>query len=310
MPSRREERLVLTDGVREEALREETSTYRWPRFSPDGQRVAVAVSARDGAAIWSYDIAAKTFTRLARMSTFDGPGRLGGIGTPGVPEWTADSRRVIYRNVSDGNSSVLSVAIDGSTKPETLYVADFSINEAILSTDDRWLILRTGPGGTRPRDIFAVDLKGDRALIPIATGPASELMPRLSPDGRWLAYQTDESGRSEVVVRPFPADGARIQVSTEGGVEPLWDRTGRTLYYRSAEGIVATAVTTGSSFTIGARRLALRSTARSDGTHPAYDITPDGKRFLIVRGVATETKGVVVHNWARELRERLQGVAP
>jgi hypothetical protein len=205
---------------------------------------------------------------------------------------------------------VLSVTVDGSAKPDTLYVADFPINEAIVSADGRWLILRTGPGGSRPRDIVAVDLTGDRTVRPIATGLASEMMPRLSPDGRWLAYQSDESGRAEIFVRPFPNDGARIQVSSNGGAEPVWDRTGRTLYYRTTEGIVATSVTTAAEFAIGARRLALPGTNAPDATHPSYDITPDGKRFLVLRAAATETKAVVVHNWGRELRERVKGSTP
>lgn len=307
MPRARDVRLVLTDGGRDENLRDEALTYRWPRFSPDGRRVAVAVITREGPAIWSYDIAAKTFTRLVVMTTSGSPGAFGGLSTPGTPEWTADSRRVIYRNTADGQSSVLSIPVDGSAKPDTLYFGELSINEALLSPDGRWLILRSGPGGTTPRDIFAVDLQGDRSLTPIATGPASELMPRLSPDGRWLAYGTDESGRSEIFVRPFPDEGPRIQVSADGGAEPIWSRDGRTLYYRGPGGIVATSVTTGATFSIGGRRLVLPSTEAADATHPSYDVTPDGKRFLVLRAAANDTKAVVVHNWLRELRERVQG---
>jgi len=115
---------------------------------------------------------------------------------------------------------------------------------------------------------------------------------------------------AEIFVRPFPNDGARIQVSSNGGAEPIWDRTGRTLYYRTTEGIVATSVTTAAEFAIGARRLALPGTDAPDATHPSYDITPDGKRFLVLRAAATETKAVVVHNWGRELRERVRGATP
>ena len=179
--------------------------------------------------IWILDRAAGTFTRLTTE------------GLNGAPEWTADGRRVLYKTVrtggvDDGPTGTIRIMwqrIDGSAPAEVLFETEPALNEAVLSADERWLVVRTAPGGKTPRDIFAVDLKGDRALRPLATGPTSEIMPRLSPDGRWLAYQSDQGGRAEIYVRPFLGDGARVQVSNEGGSEPLWDASGRTLYYRA-----------------------------------------------------------------------------
>ena len=141
-----------------------------------------------------------------------------------------------------------------------------------------------------------------RALWPGWRAPART---RLSPDGRWLVYQSNESGRFEIYVRPFPNPGARVQVSNQGGTEALWSRSGRALYYRTPAGIVSVAVTTGSSFSIGERKTVLMNEYVTDATHPSYDVSPDGSQFLMLKRAGAETKPIVVYNWGRELREKL-----
>lgn len=110
-------------------------------------------------------------------------------------------------------------------------------------------------------------------------------------------------------VRPFPGEGTRVQVSDAGGAEPMWSRDGRTLFYRGTEGIVATAVIPGREFAIGARRLALPSTEPPDNSHQSYDVAPDGSGFVFARPAGAQVSAVVVHNWRREFRERLQRAA-
>ena len=291
-------RPVLVGGGAEAPVRSEAGTYETPRFSPDGRKIAVMLLSSAGADIWVQDRTANTFTRLTTE------------GTNTAPEWSADGRRVLYKSILDGKIRILWVPVDGSARADTLYTPDVAINEAVLSPDGRWLVVRTAPGGTYPRDIFAVELTGDRKFLPLATGPTSEQMPRISPDGKWLAYQSDQSGRNEIFVRPFPGEGARVQVSDVGGTEPLWDRTGRTLYYRALGGITAVAVTAGAEFSIGARRLALASNDPPDPTHPSYDVSPDGKQFLVLRPAGGEAKAVIIHNWAREFREKRAAATP
>lgn len=286
--------LVLRGREGETVLRDVPASYSTPRFSPDGRRVAVAVATADGSDIWVFDRSANTFTRI---TTAD-------VNT--APEWTSDGRRILYKEAGGDGTRMMLTAADGSTAPEELFSNGFIWNEGILSADERWLIVRTAPDNVASRDIFAVDLKGDRKLQPLVTGPTSETMPRLSPDGRWLAYQSDVSGRFEVYVRPFPEEGARAQVSDAGGTEPIWSRDGRTLFYRGAQGIVATSVTSGSAFTVGARRLAMPSTEPPDPTHASYDVAPDGSGFLFSRPAGGQVTAVVIHNWRREFRERQQ----
>jgi serine/threonine-protein kinase len=294
LPGAGSTRLVLAGGGNDEAVRGEAAAYDTPRFSPDGRKIAVTILANDTEDVWIFDRAAGTFTRMTTS------------GGNSIPEWTPDGQRILYKSERNRSSSVVMwMPVDGSAKADTLFDPGWGINEAIMSPDSRWLVVRTPPGEARHRDIFAVQLDGDRTVVPIVTGPASEQMPRLSPDGKWLAYQSDESGRFEIYVRPFPEPGARVQVSSDGGTEPLWDQTGRTLYYRAPNGITANAVNTVGGFSIGARRVALPGQDLAAPTHPSYDVTPDGSRFLVLRPAGGEAKVIVIHNWAREFREQL-----
>ena len=302
MPVARLSQLILAGDGSEVVMRADLAAYETPRFSPDGRRIAVSIGTADGKDIWVQDRSAGTFTRL----TTSGINR--------APEWSPDGKRVLFKATQNeertagnvGRTPILWTPVDGSAKADTLFSADAEVNEAILSPDARWLVLRTAPTGRYPRDIFAVDLTGDRTLQPMATGPSSEQMPRLSPDGKWLAYQSDQSGRGEVYVRPFPGDGARVQVSNDGGGEPMWDRAGRTVFYRAPNGITAVSVTPGAEFSVGGRTLVLATTDPADPTHQSYDVAPDGQHFLLLRRAGGEATAIVVHNWRRELREKMQ----
>jgi eukaryotic-like serine/threonine-protein kinase len=274
------------------ALIREPGPYSTPRFSPDGGRVAIAVFGANATDIWIYDIARNTFTRLT---------------TEGVnirPEWTPDGRHVVFISTRAGRSGIWRQPADGSGAAELLYQPEIEPFEAIVSPDMKWLLFRTAPGAKNSRDILAVQLSGDRTVVPVVTGPDSEIMPRLSPDGKWLAYQSNETGRPEIYVRPFPVSGARVQVSDNGGSEPIWGRSGRSLYYRGPVGeVIAVGVTTGSGFSIGTRSVVLTGDYLTDTSHPNYDVAPDG-RFLMMKRAGAESQTIVVHNWGSELREK------
>jgi hypothetical protein len=271
----------------------EAREYGSPRFSPDGRKIAVTVTTAGSSDIWVYDISARTFTRLTTE------------GVNNRPEWSPDGTRILFRSQRGAKLAVWWQPSDGSARAELLYEPEEPFNEALISPDAKWLVYRTSPGGPHSADIMAVSLAGERKPVPLVTGPAIESLPRISPDGAWLAYQSNESGRVEIYLRPFMRDGARVQVSDQGGAEALWSRSGKALYYRTVDGIVSVPVTMGAKVSIGERRTVLTGEYLSDPAHANYDVLPDGSRFLMLKHAGAEARGIIVHNWGRELREKL-----
>jgi eukaryotic-like serine/threonine-protein kinase len=270
----------------------EPGSYSTPRLSPDGKRVAIAVFSANATDIYIYDLNRHTFTRLT---------------TEGVnirPEWTTDGH-VLFVSTRDGRNGIWRQPADGSGPAEQLYEPEYEPFEAIVSPDLKWLVYRTAPGARFSRDIFAVPLQGEKKVTPLVTSPYTESMPRLSPNGQWLAYQSNETNRSEIYVRPFPGSGARVQVSDNGGTEPVWGRSGTALYYRDQNAeIVKVDVTTATGFSIDDRRVVLTGDYLTDASHPNYDVAPDG-RFLMLKRAGAESQTIVVHNWGRELRQKI-----
>lgn len=284
--------VVRPGNIMPSALLPEPGAYSTPRFSPDGRKVALSVTAAASQDIWIYDIDRNTSTRLTTE------------GANVRPEWTPDGRHVVFISQRNGKPGVWRQPVDGSGPAEKLFERDLEPFEALVSPDAKWLVIRTAPGATFSRDILAMPLSGDTTLVPLVTSPYTESLPRLSPDGKWLAYQSNETTRFEIYVRPFPGAGSRTQVSDLGGTEPIWGKDGRTLYYRGPAGeVVRVAVTTGSSFSIGPRDVALTGEYLTDSSHPSWDVASDG-RFLMLRRAGAESQTIVVHNWGRELREK------
>jgi serine/threonine-protein kinase len=272
-------------------LLDDVRAFRYPTFSPDGRKVAVEVRSGSSSDIWVYDRIDRTFQKL----TSDGHAT--------APAWSPDGKRILFPSRREGRNEVWWQPADGSGKAEPLFRGE-SANEAIMSPDSKWLIVRTSASSKYPRDIIAVRLDGDRTPVLIVGGPAQESHPRLSPNGKWLAYESDESGRFEVYVRPFPDPGPRTQVSMAGGSEPLWSRSGNELYYRTPAGITAVGVTTGATFALHERRVVLRAGATEDRTHQNYDVAPDDK-FVTAMPTGDGVEAILVHNWGRELHEKL-----
>ena len=226
----------------------------------------------------------------------------------------ADGRSIGYVSqviAPRSNRDVYQRPADGSRPPTLLLDLDENVDRVVFSRDGTWLLYQIvrSPG---LRDLFARRLGSDSSIALVATR-ADEKAPALSPDGRWLAYVSNESGAQEVYVRPFPntADG-RWQISVSGGAEPVWAHSGRELFYRSSgattDSQMVIAVTTGKSFIPGARK-ALFPLIRyaTDDTYQHYDVAPDDRRFVMLR--ATEANRVdqlvVVENFFEVLRARV-----
>ena len=229
--------------------------------------------------------------------------------------WSPDNESLTFISNRAGRANQFELwtkRADGTGAAELLLSRGLPIFESLYSSDERWLVFREGGTISGAGDIFAIQLGVDSAAVPLVATEFNERSPALSADGRWLAYTSGASGRSEIYVRPFPEVGsALVQVSTDGGTEPIWAHSGRELFYRSASGLVAVEVATEQSVFVAGRQEVLFSLGGWGGYlngsgHRLYDLTPDDRRFVFLRiGDSQFGELIVVENWFEELRERV-----
>jgi serine/threonine-protein kinase len=221
-----------------------------------------------------------------------------GIGNVFHPVWTPDGRQVAF----DVSGSIYLKAADGSGAAELLWASENEVGPmswspaGLLAFEDR------PPSGI---DIWVLNAS-ERSATPFLDSSFNEVSPMFSPDGRFLAYVSDESGGREVYVQPYPGPGGKLTISTDGGQEPVWSADGRELFYRSGSQMLAVAIQTEPTFRAGKPRLLFEGNYQSDGVgHPYYHVSPDGQRFLMVRpkGGGTPTQLYVVLNWGEELQQ-------
>jgi len=290
-------RLVWVDrkGM-EQALPAPPHAYRYPRFSPEGQRVAVSIE-ESGSDIWVYDLARDTSTRW----TFQGSLNLMGA-------WTPDGKRLAFTSDKEGAPNIFWQFGDGSGGLERLTTSEYIQAPNSWSPDGQLLAyIEINP--STGYDIWVLRLS-DRRAQPFLQTQFNEGAPRFSPDGRWLAYVSDESGRYEVYVQPYPGPGGKWQISTDGGTEPVWNRNGRELFYRSGDKMMAVDIATQPSFAAGKPRMLFEGQyVPTPATFPDYDVSPDGQRFLMVKpseqAGAAPTQINVVLNWFEELKQKV-----
>jgi serine/threonine-protein kinase len=173
-------------------------------------------------------------------------------------------------------------------------VTDRAIEEGVVSPDGRTLLY------VMRGDLYAVPLDRDSAPATFLFSPAKNRMPRFSPDGRWVAFQSPISGRDEVYVTPWPGPGPRHQVSAGGGTEPVWSRDGRRLFYREGRKMMAATLDLTGGARVTARTALFEGDFLSDPDRQQYDVAPDG-RFVLLRMTGEPTRISVVLNWQREL---------
>lgn len=282
-------RLVMVDrrGV-VTPLTSEVRNYISPRVSPDGRRVATQIATRDSNDIWLYSASSETLSRLS----------FGGRGWR--PAWSPDGSRVAFISGS-GRGAARALPADGSGDVEVFVETEHEMWEIAWLPNGRGLVFRVNHPETK-RDLWFLPLDGDRTPQPLVASPFEETSPAISPDSRWLAYVSDESGRSEVYVRPL-LGGGRWQVSSEGGSEPVWNRSGRELFYRTATATVVARIRTVPNFAVEGREVLFAERFVRDPVHSSWDVFPDGQRFVTVASAQeTEQELVVVVNWAAELR--------
>ena len=297
-------RLVVTgrDGAGT-PLAEIASTGWYPRYSPDGTRVAFAAQHADGADVWVLDIERGTRTRL----TSEGLNRF-------FPVWSPDGSQLAFAEGAGATNRVLLVSADGSGEPETLLDRDERQFPTSWIADGNVMTIYIDNAATA-RDLYMLPIDGDLTPELFLATPFQERGVSFPPGGRWVAYVSDESGQDEVYVRPYPGPGGQVIISTGGGEEVVWGPDGSELFYRNGDQVIVVEVTTGQTFSaeapapLFAAPYALDNAAGGAG-NPNYDISPDGEQFLFVEqdsptGVEGVAQITVVLNWHKELLERV-----
>jgi serine/threonine protein kinase/Tol biopolymer transport system component len=274
----------------EQPLTAPAKDYGYPRLSPDGHRVALV----SGGQIWLYDPARDTLTRF----TFEGSNN-------GYPTWTPDGKRIAFTSDKGGSENLYWQMADGSGGLERLTTSQ-NLRAPLSWSPDAELLAFIELSPTTAADIWVLQLN-DRKAQPFLQTPAYEGAPQFSPDGHWMAYASNESGRFEIYVQPYPGPGGKWQISTDGGNEPVWNRSGRELFYRNADKMIAVDVTTQPSFSAGKPKMLFegRYEMTSGVTFPNYDVSPDGQRFLMLKPVQLQQAAqfTVVLNWPSLLKK-------
>jgi eukaryotic-like serine/threonine-protein kinase len=269
----------------------EPARYASTWSAPDGKRVVIEVadvrSARSD--LWIRDLARGVSSRF----TFDPK-------DDSDPLWSPDGRSIVFSSNRADAVNLYVKDASGTSEEELLFESQEEKYASDLSRDGAHLLFYSR-GNETGWDVWALPMKGERKPFPVVRTRFVELFATFSPDGRYVAYQSNESGRSEIYVQEFPQARSKWQVSTEGGSEPYWRADGRELYYRSPDArIMAVPVEGGATFTAGTPNALFRARIASITTRAHYRPTPDGQRFLILapEGRATIVPTTVVLNWA------------
>lgn len=278
----------------------EASYYTDVRLSPEAGSVAIQ-DVLPGPDLWVYEFGRGSSTRLSQAPTVDE-----------TPVWSSDGRFIAYSSSQGGTGrKVLRKAADGSGENEELWVTEDHTHVTDWLADGSGLLLDIARRNTGA-DIFLLELSNEPKVKALLATSFGERLSRLSPDGHWLAYASDESGRYEIYVQPFPDLDARHTISAGGGTEPVWSRDGRELYYRGPSHLMAVTITASEPFEASAPEALFEDVFRLGQTHTSYDVAPDG-RFLMLMRLQTASdddpfRGLdyfhVVLNWFEEVRER------
>ena len=283
----------------EETINAPLRSYGPPRLSPDGTRVAIGILDKGDTDIWIWDLAGETLRRLTFAPGMDG-----------LPVWTPDGRRIVFMSDRTGVLNLYSHASDGSGSVERLTTSAYPQWPSSITPNGKWLA---------GFDILPKAAASSIVFFPTAPVPVDQLaetrfeggFAEFSPNGRYVAYQSAESGQLEVYVRPFPnVELGRWQVSTAGGTRPAWARNGSELFYldRSNTFTGVQVRTSGSAFVYGSPAKVFDAKYVESNPARHYDVSPDGRRFLMIKDSAegdpnaTPASMVVVEHWFEELK--------
>ncbi|HEY7027217.1 MAG TPA: protein kinase [Gemmatimonadales bacterium] len=291
---------VSRDGTTQPIDSSWRADFQYPALSPDGKSLAVSLGDGSTTQIWirRSDGTRQKLTQSGAVNW--------------RPSWAADGRSLVYLSNMSGKGGtddydVYRMRVDGSTSPELLEHHSYGLWEAEVSRDQEWLVVRSDePAGSAIR---VKRLHGDTTLAPLVVGKGTTTLLSLSPDGHWLAYGSDETGRREIYVTPLPSGSSNQLLSREGGSEPRWAHSGRELFFKSGNQLMVVAITPGPTLVVGNPRPLFSLTGyRSARNRQQYDVAPDDQHFVMIRERTGGSAGNVVYveNWLEELKAKMK----
>ncbi|MBA3637890.1 MAG: hypothetical protein M3541_19365 [Acidobacteriota bacterium] len=242
--------------------------YRDAALSPDGTRLAYDLVDGAGGDLWVRDLARGVSSRF----TYD-------PALENNPHWSPDNRRIVFTSQAKGRGDLYVKDAAGTKDAEPLLVNADEKYISDWSRDGRHILITSRNEGQGAFDIFAMVMEGDRKPFPVVKTAFNELWATFSPDGTYIAYQSNESGRPEVYVHEFPEAQRKVQISTEGGTEPFWRADGRELFYRAGERIMSVPLQAGTTFSAGAPVQLFQTRFATPAVRARYRPSPDGQRF-------------------------------
>jgi len=290
---------------KEEPIAAGPNDYRTLNISPDGTQIALSIFAGGNQDIHIKDISRENPSRL----TFD-------VSDEAYPLWTPDGKSIVYVSRRDDGVGLFQKFADGTGEAKAIgSLLENLVVPCSWSNDGKILVLLETPGNS----IGMLNMEGNKGIETLLKERRNVFWPRISPDGQWMLYASDELGQTDVYVRPFPdVDKGRWLVSTNGGMSPLWSRDGREIFYWTYDGLMVVSVEAGPTFIPGTPKVQFPRTPVFSGLIGAtiipYDISPDGDRFLILKpSVMTDIESSwetpqrinIVLNWFEELKERV-----
>ena len=292
-----------------ERLNAPPKQYLSPRLSPDGQTLVVQSVEDSGDLIWVYDLTEDT---AIRQLTFEGNNQR--------PVWTPDSQHITFSSDRDGTMSLYWMPADGSGVAERLTTAEEGTRHRMWSwsPDGELLVFNVQRGSTSEWDIWTLSVDDGETQSLYDTPGTTYQGAELSPNGEWLAYQSDSStGTTDIYVEPFPPTGSRHRISQDGGLYPLWSPEGSELFYRPSAGVTRITLRSVDIVTEPAFAFSNEQTLPIEGftvvgSYRDYDMSPDGERLLMVfpadrpdSGEPARPQINIVLNWFEELKERV-----
>ena len=308
MPATTSRTLVYVDREgKEEPLSFRPDFYHDPRVSHDGMRIALTISRKSNQDIWIGDLETGILTPLTSDEAINN-----------TPLWSPDDRWIDFASVRTENMSVYRKASDGTAEVKLLAsMSNYGILPWSWSADGNSLLMQAITLSPIKVDIGIFTMEGDQSTKLLFKEKYHEKCPKISPDGRLMAYTSNESGQNEVWIRPFPnVNRGRWMVSKGGGISPLWSPDGKELFYRSNESVMAVTVKMDPNFNHGTPTELFRGKYYSfnllEVEFDQWDMSSDGKRFLMIKNEAPTTSSAgnprkinIVVNWLEELKERV-----